>query len=183
MKGPAGKHDNEQQRVEPIFIDFEASSLDLICSYPIEVGVALPDGRVGSWLIRPAPTWHDWSVEAERIHGIHRQRLDREGQEVLEVALALNETIHEVCYCDAWTFDSFWLHRLFRAARIKPTFRLESIVQLLNPVQINRWSHVRRKVIRDMGLLTHRAGNDARILLQTWLRLGESDALTESGMI
>ncbi len=37
----------------PAFIDFEASSLDLIASYPIEVGLCLPDGALHSWLIRP----------------------------------------------------------------------------------------------------------------------------------
>jgi hypothetical protein len=168
--------------VEPIFIDFEASSLDLISSYPIEVGVATVNGDANSWLIKPAPLWHDWSLEAERIHGIHRRMLDVRGLDVVEVALTLNETIPDVCYCDAWSFDSFWMHRLFRAARIKPLFRLESVVQLLNPAQINRWSQVRKRVIRDTGLHTHRAGNDASILLHTWLRVKGSDAMTESGI-
>ena len=41
----------------PAFIDFEASSLDLIASYPIEVGLCLPDGALHSWLIRPNRQW------------------------------------------------------------------------------------------------------------------------------
>lgn len=157
--------------MEPVFIDFEASSLDLISSYPIEVGICLGREGVRSWLIKPAPIWRDWSEEAQRIHGLTRERLFEEGRSVVDVALALNECIPEVCYSDAWTFDSFWLYRLFRIAGIKPRFQLESIVQLLTPSQIARWSQARRQVILDSGVKTHRAGNDSCVLYQTWLRV------------
>ncbi len=157
--------------MNPIFIDFEASSLDLISSYPIEVGISLPDGEIHSWLIRPAPLWTDWSEQAQRVHGITRDLLVNEGTNAIEVAETLNELIPDTCYCDAWTHDSFWLHRLFRATRIKPRFELESVVQLLDDAEVVRWSGLRRQIIEETGLDTHRAGNDARILLQTWQRL------------
>jgi len=51
---------------QPAFIDFEASSLDLIASYPIEVGVCLANGEVRSWLIEPHVLWQDWSDSAGR---------------------------------------------------------------------------------------------------------------------
>ncbi len=155
----------------PAFIDFEASSLDLIASYPIEVGVCMPDGALHSWLICPHVLWQDWSESAEAIHGISRSRLEQEGMPVSEVAKQLNELKLEQVFCDAWTFDSFWLHRLFRAAGETPAFQLESVSMLLNPAQVREWAGVRQKVIADLGLPVHRAANDALILHKTWERV------------
>ncbi|AOY89337.1 hypothetical protein BKP64_14805 [Marinobacter salinus] len=161
--------------IRPAFIDFEASSLDLIASYPIEVGICMPDGELHSWLISPHVLWQDWSESAERIHGISRQTLETDGQAVSEVAHSLNELLPEQVFCDAWTFDSFWLHRLFRAARVRPEFQLESISMLLNPQQIRKWSALRQQVIADLGLPVHRAANDALILHKTWKQLLQQD--------
>ena len=126
--------------IQPAFIDFEASSLDLIASYPIEVGICMPDGTLHSWLISPHVLWQDWSHSAEQIHGISRETLEADGIAVSEVASALNELLPEQVFCDAWTFDSFWLHRLFKAARMTPTFQLESISALLDTRQVREWS-------------------------------------------
>lgn len=155
----------------PAFIDFEASSLDLIASYPIEVGICMPDGELHSWLISPHVLWQDWSESAERIHGISRETLHEEGMAVTEVAQQLNGLLPDQVFCDAWTFDSFWLHRLFRAAKTQPTFQLESISMLLNSQQVRHWSGVRQQVISDLGLPVHRAANDALILHKTWERI------------
>jgi len=157
--------------ISPAFIDFEASSLNLIESYPIEVGVCLPDGSLHSWLISPHVLWKDWSESAETIHGISRERLEREGVSAGDVARQLNALLPEQIFCDAWTFDSFWLHRLFRAAGETPVFHLESISALLDPTQVRRWSGTRQKVIADLGLPVHRAANDALILHKTWQRV------------
>ncbi|MGC8119724.1 hypothetical protein [Marinobacter sp. VGCF2001] len=155
----------------PAFIDFEASSLDLITSYPIEVGVCLPDGSLHSWLIQPHVLWQDWSESAQTIHGISRERLAEEGVAPEHVARQLNRLLPEQVFCDAWTFDSFWLHRLFRAAGETPAFQLESISVLLDPAQVHQWSGIRQQVISDLGLPVHRAANDALILHKTWERV------------
>lgn len=155
----------------PAFIDFEASSLDLIASYPIEVGICMPDGALHSWLIQPHARWQDWSDSAERIHGISRTRLKQEGRPAGEVAQELNQLLCGQVFCDAWTFDSFWLHRLYRAAGQTPTFQLESISMLLDPAHVRQWSGVRQRVIADLGLPVHRAANDALILYKTWERV------------
>lgn len=160
----------------PAFIDFEASSLDLIASYPIEVGVSLPDGSLHSWLIAPHVLWNDWSESAEAIHGISRETLCNEGREVRDVAHELNALIGDAVYCDAWTFDSFWLHRLFRAARVRPTFMLESISSILNAHQVQHWAEIRQQVIETLGLPVHRAANDALILQETWRRVADDQA-------
>jgi DNA polymerase III epsilon subunit-like protein len=157
--------------IQPAFIDFEASSLDLIASYPIEVGICMPDGSLHSWLIAPHVLWQDWSESAEQIHGITRETLEADGIAVFEVARALNELLPEQVFCDAWTFDSFWLHRLFRAARISPAFQLESISALLDTRQVRQWSAIRQQVITELGLPVHRAANDALILHKTWERI------------
>jgi DNA polymerase III epsilon subunit-like protein len=155
----------------PIFIDFEASSLDLIASYPIEVGVCLPNGETHSWLIRPHVIWQDWSAKAARIHGIPREELIENGRDLFEVATELNECISGTVYCDAWTFDSFWLHRLYKAAGFKNDFQLESISALLDEQQVSRWQDVHDETIKAMKLDRHRAANDALILHETWKRL------------
>ncbi|MFV8572182.1 hypothetical protein ACNQ6O_13330 [Marinobacter sp. SBS5] len=170
------KTDNNQRlfmtvNARPAFIDFEASSLDLIASYPIEVGVCLADGVQHSWLIDPHKTWHDWSSGAEAIHGITRQELEGNGLHVSQVAAKLNEILPEQVFCDAWTFDSFWLHRLFRAAGVTPAFQLESVSMLLNPEQVRQWAGTRKKVIEELGVPIHRAANDALILHHTWQRI------------
>lgn len=152
----------------PAFIDFEASSLDLVASYPIEVGVCMPDGSLHSWLIRPHVLWLDWSESAERVHGIARDTLVQEGTPIFEVAAALNELLTGQIFCDAWAFDSFWLHRLFKTANLRPTFQLESISMLLDSEQIQHWSEFRQLVIGELGLPVHRAANDALILHKTW---------------
>lgn len=156
----------------PSFIDFEASSLDLVASYPIEVGVCLSDGSVKSWLIKPHVLWQDWSEKAARIHGISKEELNSEGEEAQKVAQALNALLKDsTIYCDAWTFDSFWLHRLFKVCHLKPSFQLESISALLTEDQVQRWQDTHDAVIEEMGLVRHRAANDAIILHKTWKRL------------
>ena len=160
----------------PPFIDFEASSLDLIASYPIEVGICLPDGTLHSWLIRPHVLWQDWSESAERIHGIARDTLEKEGRTVSEVAANLNRLLSGQVFCDAWTFDSFWLHRLFKAANVRAEFPLESVSMLLDADQIRLWSTTRQQVIHRLGLPVHRAANDALILHRTWEKVRLSAA-------
>jgi len=156
---------------QPVFIDFEASSLNLIESYPIEAGICLPDNTTHSWLIKPHVLWKDWSDSAEKIHGICREQLIEEGTEISEVVHQLNALLAGDVFCDAWTFDSFWQHRLFKAAKTKPIFNLDSVSTLLNDEQIKQWQDVREMVIKEKGIITHRAANDALILHETWLRL------------
>lgn len=174
-RGPSQNHNQKIRSMNvseaPVFIDFEASSLDLIASYPIEVGVSLPDGSLHSWLIAPHVLWKDWSKSAEAIHGISRETLCREGREVRDVAQELNALVGDAVYCDAWTFDSFWLHRLYRTAKIEPDFLLESVSTILNTHQVQHWAEIRQQVIESLGLPVHRAANDALILQETWRRV------------
>ncbi len=158
----------------PTFIDFEASSLDLLSSYPIEVGICLPSGETRSWLIKPHVLWKDWSEKAARIHGISKTLLQEEGKEISEVITELNSIISGTVYCDAWAFDSFWLHRLFKAGKCEPNFELDSITSILDSEQIDQWQDIRAGVIDELKLVRHRAANDALILHKTWKKIGAS---------
>ena len=156
----------------PTFIDFEASSLDLVTSYPIEVGICLPDGNTKSWLIKPHVIWQDWSAKAAKVHGISKETLIAEGKEISFVVREMNNLLKGPIYCDAWAFDSFWLHRLFKAANTKPNFELDSITSILDEQQIDQWQETRSEVIESLQIARHRAANDAYILHKTWQLIG-----------
>ena len=156
---------------DPSFIDFEASSLDLVASYPIEVGLCMGDGSIRSWMIKPHVLWDDWSSSAEAIHGISRSQLMEEGYDIEAVTGELDALLPKLVFCDAWTFDSFWLHRLYRAVHRKPRFQLESVSMILTSDEVALWPDLRRAVINELGISTHRAANDACILRETWQRI------------
>src|SRR3546814_5436437 len=68
-------------------IDFEASCLPRHgLSYPIEVGIAR-EGKARSWLIRPHDDWAGWhwSAEAEALHGLDRDRVERSEEHTSEL--------------------------------------------------------------------------------------------------
>jgi len=99
-----------------VFLDFEASSLSER-SYPVEVAWVFEDGRGESHLIRPAPGWHDWDPRAEAIHGIARERLEREGMPHDAVAQHMMEQLagHDL-RASAPSWDGKWMSVLLRGA-------------------------------------------------------------------
>jgi len=101
-----------------IFLDFEASSLSGQ-SFPVEIGWVAEDGGGETHLIRPAPGWADWSPEAERIHGLSRDLLAREGRPVEVVARRVLDVLGAqgvVVASDAARWEQMWLNRLMQAA-------------------------------------------------------------------
>jgi hypothetical protein len=100
------------------FLDFEASSLDKH-SYPIEIAWVFEDSRSRSLLIRPTPTWVDWSEDAESIHGISRDLLATEGKSVVFVVREMLEALsdHEL-HASSPSWDGKWLSLLLRAGGI-----------------------------------------------------------------
>lgn len=155
----------------PIVIDIEASGFGR-GSYPIEVGLVMADGSRHCFLIAPARDWTHWDEEAEKIHGISRDLLSRNGRPLEDVAWRLNELLRgKTAYSDAWSFDMSWLGKLFDAANMPQAFRVGAFTELMDEEQLNRWDRVKREVIENMGLRRHRASGDARILQETWRRL------------
>ncbi|WP_312490522.1 transcriptional regulator [Sphingomonas sp.] len=99
-----------------VFLDFEASSLS-DHSYPIEIAWVFEDGRTQSHLIAPAPGWDDWNAEAERIHGLSRDTLIRDGVSHDSVARQMVEALSgHALFASAPSWDGKWMSVLLRAA-------------------------------------------------------------------
>ncbi|MGN6210428.1 hypothetical protein [Asticcacaulis sp.] len=97
-----------------VFIDFEASSLGKK-SFPIEVAWVFEDGTSKSMLIQPIVEWRDWSPEAEALHGISRDLLEREGVPAATVAhQMMSDLIGHDLFASAPSWDGKWLSTLLR---------------------------------------------------------------------
>lgn len=154
----------------PAVLDVEASGFGA-GSYPVEVGFALPDGRRGCVLVKPAPDWKHWDPEAQRLHGLSRDRLMKQGRPPSEVAAWLNENLRGMTlYSDAWAHDTSWLGRLFDRANLLPRFRVEALQVLMSEMQLRNWTRAREEVSRELSLSRHRASADAWLIQQTFLR-------------
>ncbi|HMY48334.1 MAG TPA: hypothetical protein PKX01_03830 [Rhodocyclaceae bacterium] len=155
----------------PPILDIEASGFGP-SSYPIEVGLILPDGCTYCSLIRPLDAWTHWDASAEAIHRVARSTLVAHGRSPADVAHALNLRLHgQTIYCDAWYHDFTWLGRLFDAADLPQLFRLEDIRSLLGETDMEVWHATKTDILAELGLQRHRASNDARVLQQTLLRV------------
>src|SRR6478735_11535161 len=87
-----------------VFLDFEASSLSKH-SYPVEIAWVFEDGRSRSFLIKPKSGWTDWSADAEKIHGISRDRLQEEGS---DIELVVGELMAELSGHELYASSPSW---------------------------------------------------------------------------
>jgi hypothetical protein len=155
----------------PCVLDIEASGFGRD-SYPIEVGFVLADGHAHCSLVRPAAGWTHWDDDAERVHGIARERVVNHGRAPADVAALMNLHLKGLTvYCDGWAHDYPWLAMLFEAAGLSPQFRLEHLRSLLTEAQAQALHEVRARVVSDMQLTRHRASSDARALQLAVMRL------------
>ncbi len=155
----------------PAVIDIEASGFGRE-SYPIEVGVVLPDGKSCCYLIKPDSNWTYWDGEAEQVHGISRELLFQKGAEPRQVAMELNDLLGGTkVYTDAWSFDLSWLGKLYNIAEITQLYSLESLRSLMSERQSELWQETKDSVMQEFNLTRHRASADARILQETLRRL------------
>lgn len=161
------------------FLDVEASGLGSK-SWPIEVGWAFGDGKSSSFLVKPAPDWDDdaWEQSAERLHGISRHQLAKEGLDPTQACLLLNRALSNVrVYSDAPDWDGFWLFRLFAAGGVKQEFSLRDFGRLVRPLAGAR----RESVLARAGEIAprrHRAAADA-LHLQTLFQLAREQATND----
>lgn len=169
------------------FLDFEASSLGKH-GYPIEVAWVLSTGEEESHLIRPDPTWTDWDLKAETIHGLSQERLYAEGAPVTDVAERMMSALAgHALYATAPSWDGKWLSRLLRAAGIpRHALRLQdteavhrqTIHEVLLGMSVPAGLHdgIMKKVLSqaqrkddELGPAEHRALADARREQRLWL--------------
>jgi hypothetical protein len=162
----------------PPILDIEASGFGL-GSYPIEVGVVLGDGSSWCSLVKPEPSWQHWDPNAAAVHHITREQLDQHGRGASEIAFALNEWLRGlVVYSDAWAHDYTWLNKLYDAAQLVPSFRLENLRALLTDDEAARWHELKMAVASRVSLARHRASGDARLLQLTMQALREPHQAT-----
>jgi hypothetical protein len=161
---------------EFIFIDLEASSLGS-ASFPTEIGWAWLDSSTGivssgSRLIRPTGSWvlysSAWSAASERLTGITRAMLEREGVSPDEAMRQLIEVIGvRQPLSDAPGFDEYWLAMLAEAANAVP-------IKLGDARAVIRETASRTGIKYDEAErespVRHRAEADARRLVQTYMR-------------
>ncbi len=151
----------------PTIIDVEASGFGR-GSYPIEIGVAMGNGELHCFLIRPAADWQHWDPKAEQVHGISRATLEEHGRPIGEVATELNALLWgQRVYSDAWGHDSSWIGKLFDAANSHPRFRILTLRELLTDPQVRCWQQARQQLTATEAQ-RHRASNDACLIQQTY---------------
>ena len=133
MLRDAGTATDPDDSLRIVFVDLEASGL-LPGSYPVEVGWAkprfLPWGgcaiEVGSVLVRPEPKWlasGGWDPDAERLHGLAREVLSRDGLPAAEACDRLDQEFSGclvVTDTGGGSTDDMWLAVLYEAASREP---------------------------------------------------------------
>ncbi|HEY7772677.1 MAG TPA: hypothetical protein VIC26_05830 [Marinagarivorans sp.] len=145
-------------------IDFEASGLGLT-SYPIEVGLVLANGATYRALIKPHKDWQHWDCDAERVHGISRCEIERDGMPLKSVCEDLNALCEgHILYTDCWAYDYQWLLKLFAAAGMHCNFRLSPVEYLLSEAQMHEWTKQKKVYAHQVEVQDHRALNDAIII-------------------
>lgn len=156
--------------ISPLIIDVEASGFGC-SSYPIEVGVALNDGKKFCSLIIPEPEWNHWDSEAEKVHHLSREMLATDGKSVHEVTERLNNLFYGLTlYSDGWVVDQPWLIKLFQAASKSMEFRVSPLEMILSEKQMVIWHKTKDDVIEEAKLTRHRASSDAWIIQETFKR-------------
>lgn len=161
--------------MNPIVIDVEASAFGR-GSYPIEVGVAMPEHTTHCYLIRPENDWQRWDEDAAQIHNLSRETLIAHGRDVKDVANELNHLLRgQQVYSDAWGFDSSWIALLFHRAGVHQEFRLRAMDTLMVEEDLIRWAQVRDDIAFELNLTRHRASADALITQLTYLKLKHGD--------
>lgn len=163
----------------PCFLDVEATGFGPE-SYPIEIAWSDASGAINRCLIDPTliPAWTAWDAAAERVHGIERERLVRNGWAPDFVAERITEDLGgRTVYTDAPDYDARWLSTLFNALGRQTPCRLEHIDELLitrlrhdnQPIWqvVQRIAALKREVA-EVSAGKHSAGYDVGYLIQLW---------------
>ncbi len=165
-----------------VFLDFEASSLGRH-GFPVEIAWVFETGEAESYLIRPAEGWTEWAPEAEAVHHIPREMLDREGRHAEAVAArAVAVLTGHRLYASAPSWDGQWLSKLLRGGgQPRHALRLRDTEEAQREVALSVLGHlpdaerdravdqilreVREAAPKDPA---HRALADARAELALW---------------
>lgn len=153
----------------PTILDVEASGFGSD-SFPLEIGVKRADGARFCRLIKPYPSWQHWNAEAESLHGITRETLNKYGQDGLEVCKQLNLFMgKETAYSDGWVVDYPWLIKLYAEAGVLMTFKLSALEYILSENQMANWHETKQTLMAAQSVSRHRASVDAELIQQTYI--------------
>lgn len=159
-----------QSQTSPSIIDIEASGFGPN-SYPIEIGIVKGSGERYCALVKPHSSWNYWSDTAEKVHGIARSTIMKQGCPIKQVCEELNEFLRgEQIYSDAWAHDTRWLCKLFEIAEMNPSFKLHAIEFIMLEKQYELWDNVKQCVRQQLNIERHRASNDAFLIQQTFIQ-------------
>ena len=179
-----------------IFLDFGASSL-LPGSWPVEIGWSGDGADTESHLLKPAPSWVDWSPASQAVHGISVEHLREHGRPVDLVANRVVDVLASpgnMVSSDAPAWEQLWLDCLLREAGLQVNIKVHPAVRVyqaqlrrlleLAPPPEKRWhDHVvraleieAREILEDTyaaelqrSRTRHRAGPDSEGML--WILL------------
>lgn len=153
----------------PFILDIEASGFGQD-SYPIEVGVITDSGRRYCRLIKRQQDWNNWSEEAESLHGISRQLLDKKGVSVGQICYELNKMLKgKTVYSDGWVVDYPWMITLFHAARTEMAFKVSPLEAILSEEQMATWDQTRAFILAKEPITRHRASTDAELIQKVFV--------------
>lgn len=107
--------------IDWVLLDIEASSLHQ-GGFPIEIAWIDDRGVEATHLIRPEPTWREWSYASECVHHIPYDTVVTEGESAAEVAREIVSDLSQgkTIYSDNPEFDGRWLGMLLAAAGFDP---------------------------------------------------------------
>lgn len=167
----------------PCFIDVEASGFGP-GSWPVSIAWSDNQGEIRKVLIRPDPGWTHWDPEAQRVHGLGRDVLLRDGLPPAEVEARLAADLRgALAFSDAPDFDAGWIGALYAALGRPMPFRIDHADDLLVGAMLRPnemlWQGQARldRVKEDLHRTAshrHDAGYDVGFLVALWRRaLGE----------
>lgn len=156
----------------PIFVDFEASSLSE-ASWPIEIGFAWIDENEklhsSSKLIRSHLNWEasDWSEVSEEVHGITRAEIAIAEEAQAVARWAVRELGSALILSDAPSFDGRWMNRLMKTIDQEDAFEVFSIQ---DEACLRFEGPILRAFLECLNARNskHRAGDDALCLAHAW---------------
>lgn len=148
-----------------IFFDIEASCLG-DGTYPIEVGI-VGEGLSYEALIKPHADWVAWSSQSQKIHGISKKKLEKEGKSIEDVCHEINKMFKGKTIWSDSKFDPFWLEILFDKAKIEMQFVSKNVTFIIDKTLIAKLAFE----LPQGDRVVHRALADAEDLRDAWARV------------
>ena len=170
--------------MEPIFIDFEASSIQ---GYPVQVAYGSCEEDLKCFLIKPLEVWEKddylWDFNAQDIHGFSLNYLREYGLNAVSVAKEVSNDLQgKTIYSDS-KVDLNWLYYLLDdvadiTGETYPAPKHELIQHLIWQEKIDPYLSVKAQMMAkekflSRGLEYHKADNDTLLHIWTWKALQE----------